>query len=372
MKWIKRSALVLLVLVVTGFVAAQFVYRLPQFGGEIRGERLARVKKSPEFSGTRFENNPPQSKNQELLKTIRYYMQGQVREPGFEVPVLPVTSGDLAKPPDSGLSAIWMGHSSVLVEISGVRIFTDPMLSDRASPLPVGPKRLHPAPIHMQDLCCVDAVLISHDHYDHLDMNTIQTLSQKGSQFFIPLGVGAHLERWGVRAEQIHEMDWWDSVDFKGVTIHCTPARHYSGRKRMDNSTLWSSWYVKSKDHSFYFSGDTGYASHFREIRNRLGAVQLTLMKIGAYGEPEAWNDIHMNPESSVKAHMELGAEILLPVHWATFNLAYHAWNEPILRTLTAAAGQPLTVITPRPGEKFTYGIPFTNVEWYKKASSSH
>ena len=134
----------------------------------------------------------------------------------------------------------------------------------------------------------------------------------------------------------------------------------------MDNSTLWSSWYVKSKEHSFYFSGDTGYAPHFGEIKRRLGAVQLTLMKIGAYGDPEAWNDIHMNPESSVKAHLELGAEILLPVHWGTFNLAYHAWDEPILRTLSAAKSKSVTVITPRPGEWFTYGMPFTSVEWYK------
>ena len=123
---------------------------------------------------------------------------------------------------------------------------------------------------------------------------------------------------------------------------------------------------MKSKDHSFYFSGDSGYAPHFREINSRLGAVQLTLMKVGAYGDPESWNDIHMNPESSVKAQVELGGEILLPVHWATFNLAYHAWNEPILRTLKAAKDQPFTVITPRPGERFTYGTPFTNVEWYK------
>ncbi len=365
MKWLKRTLIILVALGALGYLAYQLVTLLPQFGGEPEGSRLGRVKASPEYSGGRFENTPPQSKNDEFIKTIKFYIQGQVREPASDIPVIDITSYELAQPPDSGLSAIWLGHASVLVEINGVRLLSDPVLSDRVSPLPIGPTRLHRAPIKMEDLRGIDAVLISHDHYDHLDMPTTKALAQKGTQFFVPLGIGAHLERWEVQPEQIHEMEWWQSVDFKGITINCTPARHYSGRKKMDNSTLWSSWFVKGPKNSFYFSGDTGYAPHFREIQNRLGTPNMTLMKVGAYGEPESWNDIHMNPEDAIKAQMDLGAEILLPVHWATFDLAYHAWSEPILRTLEAASGKPVTVATPRVGERFTYGAPFTNMEWY-------
>ncbi|MES2854557.1 MAG: MBL fold metallo-hydrolase, partial [Bdellovibrionota bacterium] len=145
---------------------------------------------------------------------------------------------------------------------------------------------------------------MSHDHYDHLDMNTIRHLSLQGTHFYVGLGIGAHLERWQVPAFQIHEMDWWETLDLKGVKIHCTPARHYSGRKKMDNSTLWSSWFVKGANRSFYFSGDTGYTPHFKEIGKRLGPVDLTLMKVGAYGE--TWLDIHMDPESAVQAHLDI------------------------------------------------------------------
>ena len=227
---------------------------------------------------------------------------------------------------------------------------TDPVLSNVLSPVPFiyGVKRFHPPPVTLQDLSHINAVLISHDHFDHMG-----------------LGVGAHLKRWGVSLEQIHEMDWWESAEVNGVKIVCAPARHYSGRKKMDNSTLWTSWVVKGSEHSVYFSGDTGYADHFREIRKRFGDIKLTLMKVGAYGE--TWLDIHMDPESAVQAHLDLGRKILLPVHWATFDLSYHAWDEPILRTLSAAKDRGVHVITPRVGETYEFGQPFQNVEWYKR-----
>jgi L-ascorbate metabolism protein UlaG (beta-lactamase superfamily) len=151
----------------------------------------------------------------------------------------------------------------------------------------------------------------------------------------------------------------------QNVQINCTPARHYSGRKRQDNSTLWASWVVKGAQRSFYFSGDTGYAEHFRAIHERYGTTDLNLIKIGAYGTPPSWLDIHMDPESAIKADQDLGGGILLPVHWATFNLSYHAWDEPILRTLQAAAAEQVPVVTPRVGEVVEVGQPFKNVAWY-------
>lgn len=364
----KKFAQILLVIVTLLVLAGYAVYQLPAFGGRFDGERLERMRRSPEFIDGRFQNTPPQKTGDSLWETFRLYRQGQIREPQFKIPVIPLSPEALRAPASDGLRSIWFGHSSVLVEIEGVRLMTDPILSDRASPVPIGPKRMHAPPIPLEQLSGIDAVLISHDHYDHLDMATIKHLAAQGTQFYVGLGVGAHLERWKVPLAQIHEMDWWESLQLKNVRIHCTPARHYSGRKWQDNSTLWASWVVKGAQRSFYFSGDTGYADHFRAIRARLGKTELNLIKIGAYGTPPSWLDIHMDPESAVRANQDLGGGIMLPVHWATFNLSYHAWDEPILRTLRAAATGGVQVVTPRVGEVVEVGQPFNNVEWYKPA----
>jgi len=368
MRRLKRLARILLGLVACLAIAGYAVLQLPAFGGRFDGERLERMRHSPEFIDGRFQNTPPQKTGGSFWETVRLYRQGQIREPQFVIPVIPVSPETLHAPPAQGLRAIWFGHSSVLVEIDGVRVMTDPVLSDVVSPVPIGPKRMHPPPLALADLSGIDAVLISHDHYDHLDMKTIQHLAAQGSQFYVGLGVGAHLERWKVAAAQIHEMDWWESLELHGVRINCAPARHYSGRKQQDNSTLWASWVVKGAQHSFYFSGDTGYAGHFRAIHARYADTDLNLIKIGAYGTPPSWLDIHMDPESAVRANQELGGGVLLPVHWATFNLSYHAWDEPILRTLHAAEAEHAHVVTPRVGEVVEIGKPFDNVEWYQAA----
>jgi len=347
-------------------VAGYAVLQLPAFGGRFDGARLERMQRSPQFIDGRFQNTPPQDTDDAIWETLRLYRQGQIREPQFEIPVVPLPPASLRRPAAGGLRAIWLGHATVLVEIEGVRLLTDPVLSDVVSPLPLGPRRMHAPPIALADLSGIDAVLISHDHYDHLDMPTIRHLASQGTKFYVGLGVGAHLERWHVPPAQVHEMDWWESLELKSVRIHCAPARHYSGRKRMDNSTLWASWVVKGAQHSLYVSGDTGYAGHFGAIRARYGETQLNLIKIGAYGTPPSWLDIHMEPESAVQANRDLGGGILLPVHWATFNLAYHAWDEPIVRTLRAAEAQQVRVVTPRVGEAVEVGQPFTNLEWYQ------
>lgn len=291
----RKFAKVLLGIVAFLALAGYGVFQLPAFGGRFDGQRLERIHHSPEFVDGRFQNTPPQKTGGSLWETLRLYRQGQIREPQLEIPVIPLSPATLSAPPSAGLRAIRFGHSTVLVEIDGVRLMTDPVLSDVASPLPIGPKRMHPPPIELADLSGIDAVLISHDHYDHLDMKTIQHLASQGAQFYVALGVGAHLERWQVAPAQIHEMDWWQSLELDNVQINCTPARHYSGRKRQDNSTLWASWVVKGAQHSFYFSGDTGYADHFRAIHARFGDTDLNLIKIGAYGTPPSWLDIHMD-----------------------------------------------------------------------------
>lgn len=360
-----RKALKITVGVIAVLAIAAFVtFQLPEFGGRFSGARLERMRQSPHYVDGRFENTPPQDTDGSPITMFRLYRQGQVRKPLFEIPVIAMDPGTFPAPPRAGLRATWLGHSSALIEVDGVRVMTDPVFSDVVSPIPIGPRRFHPTPIALEQLPRIDAVVISHDHYDHLDMKTVKHLAARGTHFYVGLGVAAHLERWGVAGAQIHEMDWWESVEVNGVRIHCTPARHYSGRKRMNNPTLWASWMVKGPLHTAYYSGDTGYAPHFREIRRRVGSADLTLMKVGAYGDP--WLDIHMDPESAVRAHVELGGRTLLPVHWATFNLAYHAWDEPILRTLSAAKAKGAYVITPRVGETFEFGVPFESTPWYE------
>lgn len=366
MSRLAKTTLLLVAAAALVAVLAWLTFQLPVFGAPSTGARLDRVHASTQFHGERFQNTPPYVSNLSFIGEMKAWMGDEVREPTFEVPVEKIAPSELSQPVPPGLRARWLGHASVLLEVDGVRIMTDPVLSRRVSPFQfVGPARLHAAPIAIADLKNVDAVVISHDHFDHLDMETIQALGRGGTHFFVGLGIGAHLERWGVPAAQVHDMDWWERAEVRGVAIHCVPARHYSGRKSMDNSTLWSSWMIRGPQHSVYFSGDTGYAGHFKEIRARLGSPELALLKIGAYGD--TWADIHMTPESAVRAHRDLGAAVMLPVHWATFNLAYHAWDEPILRALKAAQSEGVRMITPHPGEKYEAGVPFVNHAWYRR-----
>jgi L-ascorbate metabolism protein UlaG (beta-lactamase superfamily) len=368
LKFLLKSALLLAVtLVVVLAGAVWIILGLPAFGAVADGTRLQRMQKSPQFQNGRFENTPPYLSNFSIMREVQDYLGTQAREPSFEVPVLPMSADLLTAPIAPGLRAWWLGHASALIEIDGVRILTDPVFSQRVSPFQwIGPARLHAAPLALSSWNNIDAVVISHDHFDHLDQHSIEHLAQGGTHFFVGLGIGAHLQRWGVALAQIHEMDWWEQAEFKGVTIHCTPARHYSGRTSMNNSTLWASWFLKGGTHSLYYSGDTGYAGHFKAIRVKLGAPQLALIKVGAYGD--SWMDIHMSPASAISAFQDLGASILLPVHWATFNLAYHAWEEPMVRTVAASKTHGIQIVTPRVGEKFEFGRPFDSSAWYLAA----
>lgn len=342
----------------------------PSFGGSVSAERVSQLRASPQYRDGRFENEIPQTPRTTAMMwdyAKWQYMGTELRRPPAPIPVVPVATATFNVAPAPGLRAIWFGHATVYLEVDGVRVMVDPILSEYASPVAgIGPKRFHAPPLALAALPRIDAVMISHDHYDHLDMRTIQQLQATGSHFFVPLGVGAHLVRWGVPQSQYTELDWWQSATVKGLQITSTPVRHYSGRGLRDgNATLWSSWVIVSAGHRIFYSGDTGFSGHFQTIGERFGPFDLSLIKIGAYGPGQTWIDIHMDPEDAIKAHLMLKAKRMLPVHWGTFNLAFHAWDEPIERAVKAARASGVDLVTPRVGEVVTANAPFVSYSWW-------
>ncbi|MHC0431442.1 MBL fold metallo-hydrolase [Streptomyces sp. O3] len=334
------------------------------FGADATGERLARIRRSPHFARGQFQNPVgvsvrPTGSAVELAR--RYFRKEERarRAPAGPVPVHATTLADLARPPASGLRLTWMGHSSVLAEIDGRRVLFDPVWGERCSPFSfVGPKRLHPVPLPLAALGPVDAVVISHDHYDHLDLPTIKALAGTDTVFAVPLGVGAHLERWGVGTDRLRELDWHENTKIAGLELTATPARHFCGRGlRNQQHTLWASWVVAGDSHRIYHSGDTGYFPGFADIGAGHGPFDATMIQIGAYSD--YWPDIHMTPDEGVRAHLDLQGGphgTLLPIHWATFNLAPHPWAEPGEGTLAATRRAGVDIALPRPGEPFEPG----------------
>jgi L-ascorbate metabolism protein UlaG (beta-lactamase superfamily) len=365
-KW----AIIVLSFVIVGSVL--FLRYWPSFGGTISGERLKRAQASPHYHDGKFANTlaHPALESGDVWDYLKEQFFGdQMRVPPSAIPMSAISPASMKTQPPPGLRSIWLGHSSVYIELDGLRLLLDPVFSNYASPFSgIGPKRFHAPPIAMTDLPTIDAVIISHDHYDHLDMRTIQYLSSKGTHFFVPLGVGSHLDEWEVPKRQITELDWWESTEIKGLTIVCTPAQHYSSRGIFDyKETLWSSWSVIGPKHRVFYSGDTGFASHFQQIGNRLGPFDLGIIKIGQYGPGASWSYSHMDPEQAIEAHLAVRARRMLPVSWGTFNAAFHNWDEPIKRAVKAADEKNVELVTPRVGEVVIAGKHFNSYSWWEE-----
>ncbi|MGP1681594.1 MAG: MBL fold metallo-hydrolase [Giesbergeria sp.] len=326
-------------------------------GKRATGLRLERMQASPLWKDGGFRNLHPITPGLRDRSAPRPSLREFVFSEGRRVPQGPLPMRNprdtWGRPSSTGLRATWLGHSSVLIEIDGLRVLTDPVWGPRASPSRlVGPKRFQPAPVRLSQLPPIDVVVISHDHYDHLDFPTIRQLAKTSVPFVTSMGVGAHLQAWGIAPERITELDWWQSHTLPGadLAIHAAPSQHFSGRSLKDrNATLWSSLVIESPRHRVFFSGDTGLTTEYARIRERFGPFDLVMLEVGAFHP--TWGDIHLGPENALKALDLLGGGAFLPVHWGTFNLAMHDWDEPAETLLALGPKHGARLLMPKLGE---------------------
>ena len=270
------------------------------------------------------------------------------------------------KPNEKELNITWLGHSTILMNISGMNILIDPVFSDYTSPIPfLGPNRYSNLPIKIKDLPNIDLVVITHDHYDHLDYKTIKLIDKKVDKYIVPLGIENHLKRWNVDSDKITNMAWWEEIDINGLLIGCTPARHYSSRSMLDkNNTLWSSYVFIDKYHKVFVSGDSGYDNHFKDISKRYGSFDLSLLDTGQYNV--RWKSTHMNPEESVQAGIDLNSKVIMPIHNSSFVLSTHPWDEPLEKFSIESEKNNIKYITPMIGETINYNDNMSTSKWWK------
>ncbi len=351
------TLLSIIAILVMGYLL--FVNFYPSFGGDVNKERQKKYATSLQFKNGKFVNKnrtvPKRNSFKEMLKIGYKFFTTKTQNgrPKEDLKPIKLDSTQVANYNSQTARLIWYGHSAFLLQIDGKNILLDPMFGKVAAPLEfLGEKRFNSElPLDIGKLPKIDAVIISHDHYDHLDYGSILKLKEKTEHFFTPLGVGVHLEKWGILPSQITELDWWQETEFKNLKLACTPSQHFSGRK-LDNgqSTLWSSWVIISPNEKLFFSGDGGYAKHFKEIGKKYGEFDLALMECGQYNK--MWADIHMMPEQTAQAGKDVQAKKIMPIHWGGFKLAMHDWRDPILRVSKKARELNLPIITPKIGEE--------------------
>lgn len=324
------------------------------------------------FSEGRFHNGaelPKDGVGKKLRIGLKYLLR---RKPAHTRPavmpdLLPMTRQQVLDAPDRSL---WrLGHSTVLLKLRGRYFITDPVFAERASPVQwAGPLRFHPAPLPLEQVPPLAAVILSHDHFDHLDESAVRRLAPRTGRFLAPLGVGQRLIQWGVPHNKVCELGWWQEAEVDGVRFIATPAQHFSGRGLFDsNSTLWASWVMIDGERRVFFSGDTGYFEGFRDIGERYGPFDLTLMETGAYNV--AWPNVHMQPEQSLQAHLDVRGRWMLPIHNGTFDLAMHSWQEPFERIVALAAAAGVDLSTPQMGERVCLDTPHRGQAWWQRTA---
>lgn len=333
----------------------------------------ARFHRSEQHDGERFRNVKPRPAQGfgKTLGIVWNMLLNKPRDtvPAGAVPVDALSLGHLEAAPDRSLYRL--GHSTMLIKLRGQFWLTDPVFAERASPFRrVGPKRFHAPPIDLADLPPLRGVILSHDHYDHLDRDTVLALAETTNMFLTPLGVGERLIEWGIDAAKVRQFDWWEGADIDGLTFTATPAQHFSGRSLFDgNSTLWASWVIVDDDLRVFFSGDTGYFDGFQTIGERLGPFDVTLIETGAYDAQ--WPYVHMQPEETVQAHIDLRGRWLMPVHNGTFDLAMHRWHEPFERVTALSLVRGVDISTPRMGERVDLAAPHRGERWWRRVEEA-
>jgi L-ascorbate metabolism protein UlaG (beta-lactamase superfamily) len=362
--------IILLVLVIATFLVITFS---PQFGNTPSKEQKAEFEKLDNYEKGKFVNQIETVMNIRIGKMLKQmFGPSENRSPEKDIDPLEIDSLDIVNWKSAEARLTWFGHSAFLLEINDKIILIDPMLGERPAPFSwTGPKRYsNDLPIAIEKLPAIDAVILSHDHYDHLDYGSIIKLKAKTQKFYTALGVGSHLVRWGVDPEKIEELNWWDETQLDEIKLTCTPSRHFSGRSLFDrNATLWCSWIINTDSSNIYFSGDGGYGPHFKEIGERYGPFDISLMECGQYNEQ--WQAIHMMPEETVQAAIDVRSKLLLPIHWGAFTLAFHEWTDPVERAKKAADSLGMPITTPAIGQSVYIGNEeFPSDQWWKAYTS--
>lgn len=343
----------------------------PQFGGSVRKADLEKFRNSPQWNGKKFRNLSATTMNVNL-KTLpkllkENFTNTEERMPNQPLPIIGFDkvafTNDIAEP-----KFIWYGHSVLLMRLMGKNILIDPMFGDNASPIaPFKTKRFSENTLELIDsLPDIDAIFITHDHYDHIDYKSLLKLIPKVENWFVALGVSRHLEKWGLEASKVKEFDWWEEGEFNEISFAFTPSRHFSGRGAFDRAkSLWGGWVFRTSEHSIYWSGDGGYDHHFDKVGEKYGPFDVMFVECGQYNEH--WHQIHLYPEEAVKAAIDAKASIAIPVHWGAFSLAPHHWKDPIIRFENEALAQEQQHFTPSLGQVFGLSDMENHNPWWKK-----
>ena len=363
--------MIIFLLSVPALVLFAFMFmQQKSFGQQPKDQRLSKIEKSPNYNGGVFHNREetPVMVDASFGKMARLML---AKHPNTRPEdTIPTVKPDFGKIPNDNTEIIWLGHSSYLIKTEGLALLIDPILSKRASPVQWTGVTSFPGSMvcNASDLPHIDVLISTHDHYDHLDYKTIEQLRLKTDKFLAPLGVGQHLEHWGVASSSITELDWWESCQIApNITMVATPARHFSGRGFKRNQTLWASFVLITPKHRIFIGGDSGYGSHFAEIGTKYGPFDIAILESGQYGK--YWPYIHSTPEQTVQEAVDLKAKVLLPVHWGRFKLSVHPWTEPITRVLAKARELQVKTTTPRIGESVRIDAFYPEEKWWMAES---